>query len=232
MEKAFVIKDEQGNFVNLMGLGIIDNEWYYSHSTGLTEGVRFYSNPERAESICNNFQAISDRYGFNKTFSLESVDVNDMPNGETICNKILPNVQERMGYFIKDSFNCFGGTLGLSIKNMDGTGLEWSYIASRNADRWHGNKDLALAEIQRLEELNVIAGIEGLTWELIYANRKEFPNVDDKLMIINKDIPFRCIGRHKKAEREIRKKYKTIFAEIERDFREKRKLQKKQLAVG
>jgi len=232
MEKAFVIKDEQGNFVNLMGLGIIDNEWYYSRSTGLTPGVRFYTNPERAESICNNFQAISDRYGFSKTFSLASVDINEIPEGKTICNRIFPNMQEIKGYFIKDSFNCFGVSLGLSVKNMDGSGLEWTYVASKNADKWHGNKNLALAEIQRLEELNAIAGIEGLAWELVYASRKEFPNIDDKSLILNNDIPVGCIGKHKKAEREVRKKYKTIFSDIERDFRGKRELQKKQLTVG
>ena len=226
MEKTMVIKDEQDNFVNRMGLGIIDNEWYYSRSTGLTSGVIFYSNPERAEFICNNFQSISNRYNFGKTFSLESVNIDDMPEGKTVCDKIVAVNQERKSYFIKDNFGCFSGSLGLSVKNMDGTGLEWLYVASKNADSCHANKDLAIAEIERLKELNEIAGIEGLTWELVYTNRKEFPYIEreDKLpnlLILNNDVPVGCIGKHKKAEKDIRKKYKPIFAEFNTKIKRK-----------
>jgi len=233
MDKVFVIKDEQGNFVDRMGLGIINGEWYYSRSTGLTSGLIFYTNPERAESLKNNFQAISDRYNFGKTFSIELMSDSDIPKGKTVFSKIFPV----MHYIIKDSLNCFGGSLGLSVKNMDGSGIEWTYVANRNVCSWHNNKNLALAEIQRLEELNEIAHIPYLSWELVCADRADFPYIEreDKLpslMILNKDIPKGYIGKHKKAEREIRRKYKTIFAEIERDYRGKRELKKKQLAVG
>jgi len=136
-------------------------------------------------------------------------------------------MKDKFGYFIRDSFGCFGGTVGLSIKNLDGTGIEWDYIASRNADRWHGDKNLALAEIQMLEELNAFAQIPGLSWELVYANRKDFPvypkdNGLPSLLFLHKDIPVGFITKHRKAVREIWKRYKTIFSEIEIIFREKK----------
>ena len=39
------------------------------------------------------------------------------------------------------------------------------------------------------------------------------------LMILNKDIPKGCIGKHRKSKNEIKRKYKTIFSEIEKNFR-------------
>jgi len=78
-------------------------------------------------------------------------------------------------YVIKDSLGGYGGNLRLQVKNMDGSGVEWCYVANKIADRWHGNKNLALAEIKQLEELNEIAQIPNLSWELVYANHKDFP---------------------------------------------------------
>jgi len=91
MDKSIVIKDQEGNFVSgRMTLGIIDGEWYYSRSTGLTSGLIFYTNPERAEYRLDYLQSISDRHGFNLTFSLlELISDHDIPVGETICKKII-----------------------------------------------------------------------------------------------------------------------------------------------
>jgi hypothetical protein len=131
---------------------------------------------------------------------------------------------KEFGWFIKDNLGCFGGSLGLSVKE-DGTGLEWGYTANRNANRWHSNKQLAIAEVERLEELNKVAGFEGLTWELVYANYEDFPIIEGKnfplinLMHKYKNIPQDYIRKHEKAVLDINKRYKTIFKEIEREWR-------------
>lgn len=121
------------------------------------------------------------------------------------------------GYVIKDNHGCYAGSLSLSVKNMDGTGIEWSYYARRNMDSWHGCKELALAEIQQLEELESVANM-GLTWELIHADVKSFPRVNERNLILNKDVPGRCLGQHKTAEKEVKKRFKAIFAEIGKSF--------------
>ena len=90
MDKAIVIKDQEGNFVSgRMTLTVIDNEWYYLYHTGITNGLIFYTNPERAESRLNYLQSISDRYEFGKSFSLMLISDHDIPMGETICKKII-----------------------------------------------------------------------------------------------------------------------------------------------
>ena len=91
MDKAFVIKDEQGNFVGSeMTLALIEGEWYYLYHTGISDGFTGFTNPERAKIRLNEFQGISDRHKFGKTFSLELISDYDIPEGETICNKIIP----------------------------------------------------------------------------------------------------------------------------------------------
>lgn len=132
-------------------------------------------------------------------------------------------MKEKFGYVIKDSFGGFGGKLGLSVKKMDGTGIEWLYVSSKNADRWHGDKNRAEARIKMLEEINVIAQIPGLTWELIYADPKELfdPKKDFDIFILKHDILKGFIGKHRKAVNDISKKYKTIFKEISAAWRKK-----------
>jgi len=91
MDKALVIKDQENNFVSgRMTLTLIDNEWYYLYHTGITNGLIFYTNPERAEFRLNYLQSISDKFGFNKFFSIELISCSDIPIGETIVSRILP----------------------------------------------------------------------------------------------------------------------------------------------
>lgn len=131
------------------------------------------------------------------------------------------NMKEKFGYFIKDSFNCFGGRLCLSVKNLDGSGLEWNYFATRNADHWYLDKNRAIIEIQKMQELNAIACIEGLSWELVYADQRDFPRIkNNACLIISQDIPSGFKGKHKKAAREIEKKYRAIFKGIAAAWRE------------
>ena len=133
------------------------------------------------------------------------------------------NMKEHFGWFIVDSFGYIGGSLRTTIKNMDSSGTEWMYVASKNAAQWHNSKELALAEIQRLEELNAIAQIHRLSWQLIYARQSDFPvylteNRLPNLFILSHDIPKGCVNKHKKSERAIRKKYKLIFVKIAKEF--------------
>ncbi|SHK41775.1 hypothetical protein [Desulforamulus aeronauticus] len=132
-------------------------------------------------------------------------------------------MKEHFGYFIVDSFGCIGGSLRTTVKNLDGSETEWCYTANRNATQWHNSKELALAEIEQLKELNEVAQIPGLSWELVYANRNDFPvypteNQLPNLFILSHDIPKGCISKHKKIERAIRKKYKPIFVKIAKEF--------------
>lgn len=126
-----------------------------------------------------------------------------------------------MGYLIKDNNGYFPWYLGLSLKE-DGKEVCWDYVAFRNADHWHGDKNQAVSQIKKLEELNSIAGFEGLTWELVCANPDDFPcDRDPKSLILEQDIPKGSLTKTRKAVKEICKKYKTIFKEIEMKWREK-----------
>lgn len=129
--------------------------------------------------------------------------------------------KEEWGYVIKDSFGGYDGHLRL-VRNMDGGRTKWGYVAFKNVFKWHGNKVLALAEIARLEELNKIAQIPNLTWELVYADVFSIPRVDDiysRFDEIEHDIPFGKIGEIRKTAKEIWNKYKILFKEIEKEYR-------------
>jgi len=131
---------------------------------------------------------------------------------------------EHWGYIIKDSFGGYEGHLRL-VKNMDETRIKWGYYSFKNVFRWHGNKILALAEIERLKELNKIAQIPNLTWELVYADVFSIPRVDDiysRFEEVEHDIPFGKIGETRKTVKEIWNKYKVLFKEIEREWRAKK----------
>lgn len=132
---------------------------------------------------------------------------------------------EFWSYVIKDSLGGYAGSLRLAVKNLDGTGLEWNYRAFKNVDRGYLDKELALVEIKKLEELNKVAQIPNLSWELAYIDIFSIPKIKNEGMYprfyIEKDIPSGCKGKHKKAVREIHKKYKDLFKEIEKEYQKK-----------
>lgn len=130
--------------------------------------------------------------------------------------------KEHWGYVIKDSlFGGYDGHLRL-VRNTDGK-TEWGYYSFKNVFHWHGNKILALAEIERLKELNKLAQIPNLTWELVYADAFSISRVDDDIYSrfeeVEHDIPFGKVGSSRKAAKEIWNKYKILFKEIEREWR-------------
>ena len=130
-------------------------------------------------------------------------------------------MNKNTGYVIRDNNGFFPVRLGLSVKE-DGKEVCWDYTAIRNADRWHCDKNQAEAQIQKLHELNEIAGIKELTWELVYANPEDFPRVQNAgVFMIEQDIPRGWITKHRKGFAEISRTYKAIFNEIEMQRREK-----------
>jgi hypothetical protein len=134
------------------------------------------------------------------------------------------------GYYIVDNYGCFAGQLFLSPKDFDTKELDWTYMASRNADRWHGDKNRAETEVKKLYELNKIAGIEGLSWEVKYLNRNDIPDVlakydkwidkhNNSHLFINKDIPKGKKTEHRKLSSDVHKKFKEILNQIGEAFR-------------
>ncbi|MDD4780336.1 MAG: hypothetical protein PHT02_07010 [Tissierellia bacterium] len=133
--------------------------------------------------------------------------------------------KEHWGYVIKDSFGGYNGHLRL-VRNEEKTRITWGYVAFKNVFQGYGNKVLALAEIEKLKELNQIAQIPNLTWELVYTDVFSIPQIGDNLYSrleeVEYDIPFGRISETRKAAKEIWKKYKTIFADIEKEWRAKK----------
>jgi|GEM_PF-3227166 len=122
------------------------------------------------------------------------------------------------GYYIKDTL--FGGYDGsLSIIQWLGEKPQWSYMSSKGAERWYGYGHQAGAEkqIEKLRELNTIANIEGLDWEIVFANTNDiFFNVlkEGKVKMgdyyhFHQDIPKGKITIHKRLERELLKTPKS-----------------------
>jgi len=90
--KSIVIIDNNGNYVgNRLNLGIDNGEWFYLYRTGMCDGFSGYTNIERAENKLKQLQSVSDKYGFNLTFSLKIVDDSDISIGKLIVDKIFPS---------------------------------------------------------------------------------------------------------------------------------------------
>jgi len=56
----------------------------------MCDGFAGYTNIERAENKLKQLQSVSDKYGFNLTFSLKIVDDSDISIGKLIVDKIFP----------------------------------------------------------------------------------------------------------------------------------------------
>lgn len=118
-------------------------------------------------------------------------------------------------YIIRDNNGNFPWRLGLSLKE-NGKELCWDYVASKNINHGYLDKNRAISELEKMQELSAVAGFEGLTWELVCGNPKDFPWVKDgNIFLLEKDIPKGCVTKHRKATREIQKKYKAIFKEMD-----------------
>lgn len=127
---------------------------------------------------------------------------------------------QKMGYFIRDNNNCFPWGFGLSVKNMDGTGTCWDYIADRNINYGYSSKLQAETQLKKFEELQEIAQIPNLSWEIIYTNYREYPRIKDaKVLIMHQDIPKGCATKHRKSVAGIIQKYNAIFKGIEIEWR-------------
>jgi len=105
------------------------------------------------------------------------------------------------GYYIVDSFGGFDGSL--SIIQWPGEKPQWSYVSSKYANRWHSSKSTAEVQITKLRELNAIAGIEGLDWEIKFENRNDLEFKQGEYNHVYQDIPKWKVTLYKKMEREI-----------------------------
>ncbi len=126
-----------------------------------------------------------------------------------------------IGYVIRDNNGNFPWRLGLSRKEESNQTC-WDYVTSlKHANTGHGNLKLAEATVQRLQELNSVAQIPGLSWEIVEDNDFVKPIEQNEIKCFEHDIPEGHVTNHRKAVKEICKKYKTIFREIEMKWREK-----------
>jgi hypothetical protein len=110
------------------------------------------------------------------------------------------------GFFICDNLGGFDGELFLSKSMQDGSTI-WDYWSSRCANSFHTNIETAKKQIAKLQELNSVAGIKDLTWEIKFANLKEMPHGNLNTLLIEKTIPWGMVGKHRKLVKEINEKY-------------------------
>lgn len=112
---------------------------------------------------------------------------------------------------------------------------KWNYWTHAYPTSWHGFRENIEIELAELIELNTIAQYEDLEWEIVEFTEEERLQLckiqrleaqeqfmdkepwiaallfDHKnFSIQNKDIPEDHVGKHRKAEREIKKKYKLM----------------------
>lgn len=127
-------------------------------------------------------------------------------------------------YCIKDTNGSYGGKLNIYSNNMDtGRGdYKWYYYSTTYPMTWfeEENEDIKINlenEISKLRELNLLAGFD-LDWTVeVFDNRDAIMKLSLKSKdlgfrgsssVIIKDIEKGCIGKHRKAVRDIyRKKY-------------------------
>jgi len=129
-------------------------------------------------------------------------------------------------YCIKDSNGRFGGKLGIYSNSMTKRNADWKwdYYSTEIPMLVNGNIEL---KIQKLEELNALAKYD-LTWEIVEMTEDQWmvmiEDCQEKYVamgitpmmvshytssIVMKDIEKGCICKHRRAVRDIYRKYKT-----------------------
>ena len=116
------------------------------------------------------------------------------------------------GYFIVDSLGGFAGSLSLASWPREQT--KWIYTSSKGADRWHGYESTAEAQVSKLRDLNAIAGIEGLDWEIKFENLNDMEFKQGEYNHVYQDIPKGKVALHKRLESESAKKHKSFSKEV------------------
>jgi hypothetical protein len=120
--------------------------------------------------------------------------------------------QSNWGYYIIDSFGGFAGSLSITSWAREQT--KWIYTSSKDAGRWHGHESTAEAQVSKLRELNAIAKIEGLNWEIKFENQNDMEFKQGEYNHVYQDIPKGKITLYKRLERETVKKHKSFSKEV------------------
>jgi len=133
-------------------------------------------------------------------------------------------------YCIKDSNNRFGGKLGIFSNSMTQRNADWKwdyYSTEIPTSVIIDGKEAVELKIQKLQELNALAKFD-LTFEIFeftheqwqdmirYCQEKYVALGVDPMMVshytssvVIKDVQNGCIGKHRRAVRDIYRKYKT-----------------------
>lgn len=171
-----------------------------------------YLNPLRVEQVLCYLREYLEYEGINTKYSDFILAAPHIITGDCIpyfC-------RSHYGYYVVDTlFGGYGGSLFLC--SWPGEKTQWNYISSKCADRCHGRKYGAEAQIAKLRELNAIAGIEGLNWEIVYANQNDvYFNVlkEGKIKMgdyhhFDQDIPKGKIMLHRKLYKDVIASYKS-----------------------
>ena len=135
-----------------------------------------------------------------------------------------------MIYCVKDNQGNFGGKLGIYSNSMTKPNSDWKwdyYSTEIPMTVIVNGKESVELKIQKLEELNALAKYD-LTWEIVEFTHEQWEvMIDDchkkyialgvdRMMVSHytssiemKDIEKGCIGAHRRAVRDIYRKYKT-----------------------
>jgi hypothetical protein len=122
-----------------------------------------------------------------------------------------------MVYAIQDSNGRYAPSIGLSAKYMDGTGSEWSYYSQTHATHGSINRENTELKIQKLRELNALAGFDVVDWKIVELSQDEFMELAQKGLAFGfengkvelKDVKTGCVTSHKKIVRDIHKEHKV-----------------------
>lgn len=134
-------------------------------------------------------------------------------------------------YCVKDSKGRFGSKLGIYSNSMTKRNADWKwdYYSTEIPEKVVVNgKESVELKIQKLRELNLLAKYD-LDWEVVELTSEQWEDMirecNEKYMalgvnrmmvshytssIVIKDIENGCIGKHRRAVRDIYRKYKMM----------------------
>jgi len=88
---SYVIKDQDGNFINdNFAFSIDDDGCLYHYLTGVTTGFcSWLNNIDAAKTALKKLQMINDKYGFGKVFNIEEIDdIKSIPTGKSVYMEV------------------------------------------------------------------------------------------------------------------------------------------------
>lgn len=90
----YVIVDREGRYVAGRGTFLEDKDHIsYISYTGLTTGFTSFLHERKAIEDKTELQKMNNKYGLGKSFSVEYIDVKDIPMGKIVIENILLSKQ-------------------------------------------------------------------------------------------------------------------------------------------